>query len=101
MSILRGENKKRFLLGTCLLALSTEANAALQLGIDVPKQTDYAIWRGKRVGAITNQTGVDLGGNRARLLLRKPNSILFTAAVSMLSRRACAVSNLLMFTGSS
>lgn len=47
------------------------ARATVALGIDVLEQTDYALLRGKRVGLITNQTGIDSQGNRTRVLLAK------------------------------
>ena len=47
------------------------ARATVELGIDVLEQTDYALLRGKRVGLITNQTGIDSQGNRTRALLAK------------------------------
>src|SRR3984893_9210186 len=64
-------NKKYIALAVVSLAVCAAANGAVQLGIDVLEQSDYAILRGKRVGLITNQTGVDSDGNRTRLLLRK------------------------------
>jgi uncharacterized protein YbbC (DUF1343 family) len=64
-------NKKHIALAAVSLAVCAAANGAVQLGIDVLEQSDYAILRGKRVGLITNQTGVDSDGNRTRLLLRQ------------------------------
>jgi len=64
-------NKKYITLAAVSLAVCAAANGAVELGIDVLEQSDYAILRGKRVGLITNQTGVDSDGNRTRLLLRK------------------------------
>ena len=64
-------NKKHIALAAVSLAVCAAANGAVELGIDVLEQSDYAILRGKRVGLITNQTGVDSDGNRTRLLLRK------------------------------
>ena len=64
-------NKKYIALAVVSLAVCAAANGAVQLGIDVLEQSDYAILQGKRVGLITNQTGVDSDGNRTRLLLRK------------------------------
>src|SRR5438309_9471586 len=63
--------KKYIAMAVVSRAVCAAANGALQLGIDVLEQSDYAILRGKRVGLITNQTGVDSDGNRTRLLLRK------------------------------
>jgi len=64
-------NKRQIAFAVAFLAISWTTNAAVKLGIDVLEQSDYAILRGKRVGLITNQTGVDSDGNRTRLLLRK------------------------------
>jgi uncharacterized protein YbbC (DUF1343 family) len=61
---------------TCLVILGAtllgaRAEAAVDLGIDVLEQSNYAILKGKRVGLITNQTGVDRKGIRTRVLLRQ------------------------------
>ena len=63
----------KFLLTLLLpLILSLQsALAGLQLGIDVLQQQDFAILRGKRVGLVTNQTGVNSSGVRTRLILKK------------------------------
>jgi len=55
----------------CSLAFSTTAHAVVDLGIDVLEQSNYAILKGKRVGLVTNQTGVDRKGIRTRVLLRQ------------------------------
>ena len=47
------------------------AQAKVDLGIDVLKQQEYGILAGKRVGLITNQTGVDSSGTRTRVLLHE------------------------------
>ena len=52
-------------------ALGARASASVQLGIDVLADNDYAQLRGKRVGLITNQTGVDSRGTRTRVLLKQ------------------------------
>ncbi len=53
------------------LAVTLRSNAAVQLGIDSLEQNNYALLRGKRVGLVTNQTGVDSHGNKTRVLLRQ------------------------------
>jgi uncharacterized protein YbbC (DUF1343 family) len=53
------------------IGLATTAQGAVQLGIDVLAANDYALLRGKRVGLVTNQTGVDSHGVRTRVLLKK------------------------------
>jgi uncharacterized protein YbbC (DUF1343 family) len=71
MSISATENKKRLLFAIVLLVSIGAAKAAVELGIDVLGQDDYELLRGKRVGLITNQTGVDSHGIKTRVLLRK------------------------------
>jgi uncharacterized protein YbbC (DUF1343 family) len=51
--------------------IATTACAAIELGIDVLESNDYSLLRGKRVGLVTNQTGVDSHGTRTRVLLKK------------------------------
>src|SRR4051812_13374003 len=68
---------------TLLCALSialSSATAGIQLGIDVLQQQDFAMLRGKRVGLVTNQTGVSASGIRTRLILKKSVNLvaLFT-----------------------
>src|SRR5438128_9581985 len=67
---LRG-SKKQIVLAVMSLALGARASATVQLGIDVLEDSSYAQLRGKRVGLITNQTGVDSRGNRTRVLLKQ------------------------------
>lgn len=71
MSILAAENKKRLLFAIVLLASIGTADAAVELGVDVLAHSNYALLRGKRVGLITNQTGVDSNGTKTRVLLHK------------------------------
>jgi uncharacterized protein YbbC (DUF1343 family) len=63
-------NKKRLAVAIISLFICAAAQA-VQLGIDVLEQSNYALLAGKRVGLITNQTGVDSRGTRTRMLLRK------------------------------
>jgi len=56
-------------IGSILTA--TQTVAAIQLGIDVLESTGYALLKGKRVGLVTNQTGIDSSGVRTRVLLKK------------------------------
>ncbi|HEY8651001.1 MAG TPA: exo-beta-N-acetylmuramidase NamZ domain-containing protein, partial [Chthoniobacterales bacterium] len=64
-------NKKCLVLFLVMLALVSVASAAVKLGIDVLADNDYSLLAGKRVGLITNQTGVNAEGVRTRVLLRK------------------------------
>ena len=44
---------------------------AVELGIDVLQKNNFDLLRGKRVGLVTNQTGVNSEGVKTRLLLKK------------------------------
>ena len=72
----------KFVLTLLLATLCTlsPAFAGIQLGIDVLQQQDFAPLRGKRVGLITNQTGVSSSGVRSRVILKKSVNLvaLFT-----------------------
>jgi uncharacterized protein YbbC (DUF1343 family) len=65
-----------------LVALGVNAGAAVQLGIDVLKEQNFAPLAGKRVGLVTNQTGVDSSGIKTRLLLRKAGNVRLVALFS-------------------
>jgi uncharacterized protein YbbC (DUF1343 family) len=55
-----------------LLALiSASAHAAVHLGIDVLADQKFEPLAGKRVGLVTNQTGVNSSGTKTRLVLKK------------------------------
>ena len=71
MSILRAENRKCCLVAILFMTASVAASSAVELGIDVLEKSDYAMLRGKRVGLITNQTGINSRGTRTRGLLFK------------------------------
>jgi uncharacterized protein YbbC (DUF1343 family) len=60
----------RFLFAIAFLVVA-KGQAAVELGIDRLEQQGYASLGGKRVGLITNQTGVNSRGERTRVLLRK------------------------------
>jgi len=64
-------NKRQIAVAIAFLAVASTIDAAVELGIDVLKQSNYAMLRGKRVGLITNQTSIDSHGNRTRVLLRQ------------------------------
>src|SRR6266404_7626182 len=53
------------------ILMATWAQAAVQLGVDVLESAGYAMLKGKRVGLVTNQTGVDSSGVRTRMLLKR------------------------------
>ncbi len=54
-----------------ILALASSAAAAVQPGIDVLAARDFAPLRGKRVGLVTNQTGLSASGTKTRVILKK------------------------------
>src|SRR5207249_11730372 len=54
-----------------LVVIAADARGAVELGIDVLESNGYSLLKNKRVGLITNQTGVDSRGVRTRVLLRK------------------------------
>lgn len=56
---------------TVVLLISQAARAGTRLGIDVLADNDFSILKGKRVGLITNQTGVDGSGTKTRVVLKK------------------------------
>lgn len=53
--------------------------AAVALGVDVLQQSRFDILRGKRVGLVTNQTGVDSRGVRTRLILHRAPGVRLVA----------------------
>ncbi len=59
------------LVGLCTLVFGTAAEAKVQLGIDVLAAQDFAPLKGRRVGLVTNQTGVNSSGTKTRFVLRK------------------------------
>jgi len=64
-------SKKQIACALVLLGVCASARAAVELGIDVLADNNYAQLRGKRVGLITNQTGVNARGVRTRVLLKQ------------------------------
>jgi len=65
-------NKKRIVrLAIPWLSLAT-AQASVDFGIDLPASQDYSLLEGKRVGLVTNQTGVNSAGTKTRLLDFRP-----------------------------
>ena len=72
----------RRLLIFLLLIAGMHVGAAVQLGIDVLKERDFASLAGKRVGLVTNQTGVDSTGSKTRLLLHRAKNVRLVALYS-------------------
>src|SRR5215210_831727 len=58
--------------------LKTEA-FAVELGIDALQKQDFAILAGKRVGLVTNQTGVNSEGVKTRLILKRSRNVNLVA----------------------
>ncbi len=54
-----------------IVVLTTHAHAAVRLGIDVLEARGFAPLAGKRVGLVTNQTGVNSAGTKTRVVLKK------------------------------
>ncbi len=61
------------------LVIPASAQSRIRLGIDVLEQNGFGILRGKRVGLITNQTGVNSAGRRTREILHKANGVNLVA----------------------
>ena len=57
-------------------------NGSVLTGIDVLAQQDFALLRGKRIGVLTNQTGVDSAGHRTIDLLARASGVQLTAIFS-------------------
>ena len=64
-------NKKWIVRLLALFTFSATAQASVELGIDVLAAHNYSLLAGKRIGLITNQTGVDAAGTRTRVLLKR------------------------------
>src|SRR5450432_779466 len=67
----RTRNKKWIVRLAAVLFCAASAQASVELGIDVLVSHDYSLLAGKRVGLITNQTGVNSAGIKTRLLLKR------------------------------
>jgi uncharacterized protein YbbC (DUF1343 family) len=60
----------------------TLAASGVELGIDRLQQMDFAPLAGKRVGLITNHTGIDSRGVKSRLILRRASGVNLVALFS-------------------
>jgi uncharacterized protein YbbC (DUF1343 family) len=67
---------RTFTLIAFCFAFALPAQAAVQLGIDVLSQNNYALLAGKRVGLVTNQTGIDSSGTKTRVLLKRNTNLV-------------------------
>jgi uncharacterized protein YbbC (DUF1343 family) len=61
----------RIFLALASVVIVANAREAVELGIDLVESNGYALLKNRRVGLITNQTGLDSRGVRTRVLLRK------------------------------
>ena len=64
-----------FILLAAALALTSARGAggspSVELGIDVVERDHFALFQGKKIGLVTNQTGVDGAGRRTREVLHR------------------------------
>ena len=65
-----------------ILACACIAHAQVQLGIDVLQSENFAALQGKRVGLITNQTGVNSEGKKTRVILAYAPGVKLVALFS-------------------
>jgi len=65
-----------------LLASAFSASAAVQLGIDVLQDQNFAPLDGKRVGLVTNQTGANSSGKKTRVILKNAKNVNLVALYS-------------------
>jgi len=70
------------ILVVCLFAAALHAHAQVLLGDDVLERENFAPLEGKRVGLVTNQTGVNSEGVKTRLLLRRAGNLRLVALFS-------------------
>ena len=61
----------RIFLALAPVVIAANGRGAVELGIDRVESNGYALFKNKRVGLITNQTGLDSRGVRTRVLLQK------------------------------
>ncbi len=62
-----------------LFAFTFVAHASVQPGIDVLAGRGFDAVRGKRIGLVTNQTGVNAAGTKTRLVLKKAPGVQLVA----------------------
>jgi uncharacterized protein YbbC (DUF1343 family) len=56
-----------------------QAKAQVELGIDVLERSGFALLKGKRVGLVTNQTGIDSQGIKTRKILAAAKNVQLVA----------------------
>ena len=62
-----------------LWVLPGAARAEVELGIDVLRQHEFSILQGKRVGLVTNHTGIDADGVKTRKILANAKGVHLVA----------------------
>lgn len=62
-----------------LFGFAAVAQAQVQLGIDVLQSENFAVLQGKRVGLVTNQTGVNSAGRKTRMILKNAPGVKLVA----------------------
>jgi uncharacterized protein YbbC (DUF1343 family) len=62
-----------------VLGIAGQARAQVQLGIDVLQSQGFAPLQGKRVGLVTNQTGVNSAGAKTRMILKNAPGVKLVA----------------------
>lgn len=71
---------KIVLIAVCSLVIALHGvSASVELGIDVLQKQGFAILQGKRVGLVTNQTGVNSSGTKTRAILRNAPGVKLVA----------------------
>lgn len=69
-----------FFIIVVFFAFSSEISAQrVKLGIDVLAENNFSVLRGKRVGLITNQTGVNSKGEKTRTILHRARGVELVA----------------------
>jgi uncharacterized protein YbbC (DUF1343 family) len=72
--------KKNLVLCLLFFALgAARAGASVMLGIDVLQQEDFAVLRGRHIGLVTNQTGVNSQGVKTRVILARASGVNLVA----------------------
>jgi uncharacterized protein YbbC (DUF1343 family) len=71
--------RKHIFISALAIVFAHAAHAQVELGIDVLQSQGFAQLQGKRVGLVTNQTGVNSAGVRTRAILRRTPNVNLVA----------------------
>ncbi|MEA3189003.1 MAG: hypothetical protein QOD99_2833 [Chthoniobacter sp.] len=74
--------KTKIFAALSVYALLSARMLAVELGIDVLEKQNFASLDGRRVGLVTNQTGVDSSGTKTRLILSRARNCKLIALFS-------------------